>query len=446
MPRLTLEQARSLAPDAASLQAAQGLAEARHWASLGGSDLALWGECKGSAKEPYKVRFDLADHGSACTCPSRKYPCKHILGLLLLAAASPARLTQTAPPGWVAEWLDKRAARHAPAAKAPEAKAGPAERQKDAARRAARREKLAESGIDALERWLKDFAGRGLAFAQSAPPAFWDEQAARLVDAQLPGAARLIREMASVSGADPNRAQALLLRLARLYLLAQAYRKLETLPEATQQDVRALLGWNVNQDELLAASPGVVDDWLTLASRTEEDEKTGLRTQVNWLWGKASRRPALLLNYAFRNQPLDASLIPGLALHGELVFFAGAYPLRAIFKHKQVTPAAFIPSGFPTLAAFLDEYAAALGQNPWLEVFPALLEGATPLNLEQHWLLCDARSQALPLSPSFSSPWELLALSGGRPLTVFGLWDGFTLAPLAAWGDGRFVEVGGNEG
>jgi hypothetical protein len=445
MPKLTAEQVRSLAPDPASLKAGQALSAVRHWSGLGENETALWGECKGSGKEPYKVRVDLSNNGSACTCPSHKFPCKHVLGLMLLSAASPAKPVETTPPGWVSEWLQKRAARQPAPVKKTESKVDPDARQaaalKDAARRVARHEKLAAGGIDALELWLTDLVRQGLAFAQSAPASFWDEQAARLVDAQLPGAARMLRELAALPVSRPDWAEILLLKLGRLYLLVQAYRKLETLPEASQQDVRSLLGWNVNQEELLATA-GLQDDWLVLSTRVDEDEKTGLRAQVSWLSGKASRRAAQIISFAFRGQPLDASFIAGVCLRGELVYFPGAAPLRAVFKSKQPLEANFAPGGYPDLATFLDEYAAALGKNPWLEFFPVVLEQVIPLQTGSNWLLRDARGQALPLSAQFVAPWELFALSGGHPLTVFGAWDGFALLPLAAWENERYVRLG----
>src|SRR5512145_1469996 len=104
MLKLIADQIKALAPDPVSLKAGQGLADARHWVNLGANEAALWGECKGSGKEPYKVRMDLSNNGAACTCPSRKFPCKHALGLMLLASTSPAKLTESTPPAWVAEW------------------------------------------------------------------------------------------------------------------------------------------------------------------------------------------------------------------------------------------------------------------------------------------------------------------------------------------------------
>ncbi|WP_448540661.1 SWIM zinc finger family protein [Roseiflexus sp.] len=441
MSSITAEEAKALAPDLASLKAAQELADICHWVSLGANEAALWGECKGSAQKPYKVQVDLSNRGFACTCPSRKSPCKHVLGLMLLASASPTILKDTTPPAWVSEWLEKRTDQTSDHARQAEPDTASSQsRQKDAARRAARREKLVAAGLETLDLWLKDLIRQGLAFAQSAPASFWEQQSARLVDAQLPGAARMVREMQGIPGASPNWAEILLLKMARLQLLIQAYRRLESLPEPSRTDVRTLLGWTINRKELIHSSPALSDDWLVVAQTLEEDETSGLRTQINWLWGKTSRKPAQLILFAFRTRPFEDHLFPGLTLRGDLVYFPGAYPLRAVFKSYRGLESTFVPAGFPNILAFLDAYSTALGLNPWLEHFPVVLEHVTIEKLETNWLLCDGENQAIPVSPR-SPCWELLSLSGGHPLTVFGLWDGFAFFPMTAWENERFVRL-----
>ncbi len=82
-----------MAPDSRSAAKARQLANPRHWQHLGQSiddAQALWGECQGSAL--YQVRVDLTTLTPACSCPSRKQPCKHALALLLLAVEQPASL------------------------------------------------------------------------------------------------------------------------------------------------------------------------------------------------------------------------------------------------------------------------------------------------------------------------------------------------------------------
>ena len=90
-PTLTSDQVLALAPDAASAKAGAALATARQWERVGADgDRAVWGECRGSGAQPYQTRVDLDGPAYRCSCPSRKIPCKHVLGLLLLHAGSPA--------------------------------------------------------------------------------------------------------------------------------------------------------------------------------------------------------------------------------------------------------------------------------------------------------------------------------------------------------------------
>src|SRR5215213_6938743 len=106
--QVTADQILALAPDASSAAAGRKLASTKGWQGLGRRPAALWGECQGSAL--YQVRVDLSDLTAKCSCPSRKFPCKHALGLLLLAATTPAALTGSEPPDWVSDWLGRRAA------------------------------------------------------------------------------------------------------------------------------------------------------------------------------------------------------------------------------------------------------------------------------------------------------------------------------------------------
>src|SRR5918994_487194 len=72
-----------------------------------------------------------------CSCPSRKFPCKHALGLMLLWASSPAAVAAGEEPAWAGSWLDERAERAAKR-EAPAAPQDPAKAAEQAAKRVAR--------------------------------------------------------------------------------------------------------------------------------------------------------------------------------------------------------------------------------------------------------------------------------------------------------------------
>jgi hypothetical protein len=88
------------------------------------------------------------------------------------------------------------------------------------------------------------------------------------------------------------------------------------------------------------------------------------------------------------------------------------------------------------VADVLHGYAERLGRNPWLERLPVAIRQVVPhRGREDGWWLSDADGQRVPLSGPHG--WQLLALSGGAPIDVFGEWDGFGLWPLATSGQAR---------
>jgi uncharacterized protein (TIGR02996 family) len=106
MPRpvsLTDEFVYRIAPDGKSVQSALDLLRrgAFREPKMSADGTRLDAKCQGSAPRPYTVRVDLSDRTSprtGCNCLSFKHPCKHALGLILLAARSPELFEQEGAP------------------------------------------------------------------------------------------------------------------------------------------------------------------------------------------------------------------------------------------------------------------------------------------------------------------------------------------------------------
>ena len=314
----TTEQIIALAPDASSAKNGQALVDTRKWVSLGENEQAVWGECQGSGKLPYQTQIDLRVTAFRCSCPSRKFPCKHGLGLFLLKLSQPTAFTENTPPDWVSEWLKARVQKQAKQSEPAGHVVDPAGK----AKRAQQRHSKVTAGMQDLELWLRDLVRQGLAAAAGQPYSFWDAVAARLVDAQAPGVARLVREMASIPHSGAGWQERLLENLGRVYLLIEGFKRLETLPAETQADIRTQIGWT-KSEELLAAS-SVRDRWLVLAQRVAEEDR--LRVQRIWLWGSESEQAALILHFAHGNEALETSLVPGTSVDAELVFLIVLIP------------------------------------------------------------------------------------------------------------------------
>ncbi|WP_371825898.1 SWIM zinc finger family protein [Nonomuraea turcica] len=384
--RWSRDQVLALAPDASSQKAAQGIAAPGKWSSRGTTGTVLYGECKGSGAKPYLACVDLTEPAYRCSCPSRKFPCKHALGLLLMWSADGVPEAQAAPQ-WVTEWQEARAERAAKAAArldAARAKAA-ADSQVDAAQpgpgtpagpstgasghgqgaagpgaglgtasgpqgaagpgagpgtgasgqgqgatgpgvsggaESPRHARVA-SGLAEVERWLADQVRQGLAGAAEHD---WDGLAKRLIDAQAPGLAGIVSRLAQVRAEDdwPGR---LLEEYALINLLAVAYRRRAELPGPLAQTVLIRTGFPVTREEVLAG-PAVRDHWDVLGRR--EEVQDGLTARRVWLRGRRSGRPALILSFAPQGRPLDASPVTGIVIDADVAFYPGAAPLRAL--------------------------------------------------------------------------------------------------------------------
>ncbi len=399
-----------MAPDHGTWRAADTLARSGKASRAGraalGEGVLLWAEFSDGQRPPACPSVLLPHLVVACSCPSAQFPCRHALALLLLDAAAP--LAAADAPDWVAARLETGLRADAPTA--------------GEARRAA-----VAAGLDEMARRLRDEVGGGLAGLATGHRRPWLAAADRLDDAYAPAAARELRTLAALPGATPEWPEQLLPRLGRLMLLAEAFGRLDTLPPGEQGDALAAAG--------RPPRPGddhVADTWLALGRRPVGDgDQRGLRT---WLRGLASGRWALLEEFRPARRPDGRCFPAGARLVGELAFLPSAWPLAAqpVEGLRLLAAAGDTEPAGQGIAAAVAAYAAARAANPWLTLFPMLLAEVIVEPAPGGWRLRDGHGRLLPLPASFGHGWQLLALAGDRPLTLFGEWDGARLTPLSA--------------
>ncbi|ROO88944.1 SWIM zinc finger protein [Actinocorallia herbida] len=415
------ERVLALAPDAASRKAADALAGRSEGAS--GSDGALvWAEGR------YATAVELAGPAFRCSCPSRKIPCKHALGLLLRWSdgAVPETGAQ-ARPAWAEEWVAARRERAAARVIAAEEAAaepnapGAASESATARRRAER----VDDGVAEFGRWLRDQVSRGLAGAERAPYSLWDEAARRLVDAQAGTLAGRVKELAALPRGGEHWPERLLEEYGLLHLLVRAHTKGTALAGDLRETVRTRIGFPTPREEVLAG-PHLRDAWQVLGSR--ETAADALTTRRTWLRGRRTGRPALLLAFAPTGRSLEPALPPGTQVEASLAFHPAAQPLRALVVEQHSAPEPSPPEG-GTVMALLEEYAAALTRDPWLDRWPACLADVRLAHSDPLQVV-DPAGHALPLLTA--DPWHLLALSGGAPFTLTAEWTPTGLRPLTA--------------
>ncbi|MCE2658609.1 MAG: SWIM zinc finger family protein [Rubrivivax sp.] len=420
---LTTDTVLALAPDDASAKAARGLVSPAKWPLRGADAAAVWGECQGSGSKPYQTQVDLSGPAFRCTCPSRKFPCKHGLALLLMKVQGGAAFGSGPPPAWVAEWLasrtEKAQKQEARAAAKAEAPVDPAA----ADAREAQRWRRIDAAAQDLSRWLADQLGAGLAACDARSVAAWQTMAARLVDGQAPGLAHRVRDAADRIADAPERTLA---RLAMLQLACDGLAHRSTLPEAEQADLRTLVGWPLDRADALARGTPVGDRWSVLAVALDEREPKLTERRV-WLHGQASGRRALVLDHSFAGKGFEQAWVPGVDIDASLVFYPSAAPLRALCD----TPAVVGITALPRAEYEWQRIAHRVAANPFVPLHPVLWRDAVLVH-RQGWQAV-AHGRALPLAIQPADAWALQARVGGHPLQLAGEWDGARFTPLTAW-------------
>jgi len=421
-------QVLAAAPDDASRRAALPLTASRVWSESGrGPDGLLWGRCRGSAT--YAVSADPG-RSYACSCPSRKSPCKHALALLLRWADG--ALPPGEPPAWVAPRVATREKSGTEDEREPDLDA--------AAARAAERRAKVDAGLDELDRWLHDQVRTGLAAWERQAWTHVEGVAARMVDAQAPGVAGMLRGLPGLLARDawPER---LLDALAGLHLLVVAHRGLDRLPADLAATVRARVGYPVAKAGVLAQRP-VVDHWWAVGSVDSVDGR--LETRRVWLWGTTTRSWAMLLSFAVPGAGLDESVSVGQVLHAAVHRYPGAAEHRVLLGEQwpvddevlrqaqgpRVPAQGAGPS--ETVAAAERRWAAQVGADPWASRMPVALRAVPlpPARPREPWHLADPDGSAVRLVATAADPWPLLAASGGQPVEVFGEWGPTGFAPV----------------
>lgn len=429
---LTSDAVLALAPDAASAKAAHGLVRPTQWPLLGASDAAVWGECQGSGAKPYQTQVDLAGPAFRCSCPSRKFPCKHGLALLLMRAQQPGLFTAADAPAWVTEWLAGRAEKAGKQAEKQAAKAAdaPAADPAAAEKREAQRWQRIEAAAQDLQRWLADQIARGLGALDDTAPQAWATMARRMVDAQAPGLGQRIQAAAAGLRRGADWPEQTLQRLGLLQLACEGLARRAQLPAPQQADLRIVAGWPMDRDEVLASGPREADRWSVLGVATEERDDRLAERRV-WLQGERSGRRALVLDHAFAGRGFEQAWVSGSAVDATLAFFPSGSGLRALPVDPPVAAGdARWPA--PRIADEWQAVAERVAGNPWSVLHPMVLCDARPLR-HGDGLLLIADGRALRLAIGEADEWTLLALSGGQPLHVAGEWDGRAFAPLTAW-------------
>ncbi|MBO9612867.1 MAG: SWIM zinc finger family protein [Dyadobacter sp.] len=433
----TREQILQLAPDSASAKAGLQLATHHKWVTRACNDVAIWGECHGSGKNPYQTAIDLTNIAFKCNCPSRKFPCKHGLGLFLLFSEDRTAFTTGEElPAYVTEWLSKRQARETARETTQEKPVDETARIK----RAESREKKVNGGIEEIRAWLGDVIRAGIAHIPQQAYQFHSNITARMVDAQAGGLASQLRQINEINFFNDGWQKQLLKKLSGIYMISEGYLNRDTLPAGTARDISTLIGWTISKEEVSQTEP-VTDNWIVLSvTMTEESNVT---TERIWLYGLRTKQFALLLNFYAGNQPYQTILVPGLQIDADIVYYPASVPMRALIREQRPVTDRSMHANIPnSFSIIYNNISDTLSRNPFIEQIPFMIEDVKATLTSDRWFVTDLEGLSVPISNPEDECWNMLAFSGGRRFSTFGVCDQgqFDLHFISAARQGIFLK------
>ncbi|MDO4436030.1 MAG: SWIM zinc finger family protein [Cardiobacteriaceae bacterium] len=411
----TPETIQQLAPDASSYSSAKGLLKESLWSQSAlytlADGLAISGLCQGSGKNPYQVVIDLREPAFKCSCPSRKFPCKHGLALLLRYSQSALAFGEQEMPDWVEAWLDKRQQKQAKAEQASEAKPKVVKKPSQVS---AKRLDNALAGVESLMMWLEDVIRSGLMGFQAEQAL---EMAKRMIDAQISGLAGQLQHLVWEYQGDGNR-EHLFQRLSALYSLCVMFKRREQLSTAWQAEVDMRLGFTVSKEEILARE-GVWDTWHCVGITRQILERG--HSEFYWLYGEKTKRFAFLMEFVMAGKMHQVPAILGGKYEGELCFYSGVRQYRALPKSWTLKGKAS-PTGALDLETAWAEVQSALVENPLLTKIPMLIKDLRFSVQHSVWYLMN-ENHLLPIVITEEQKLRLLSEFPMQPFQAAVLYD-----------------------
>lgn len=257
----------SVAPNSAAIKNGQGLVKKGRFLQLNHSEdkVVLFGTCAGSGSSHYQPSADFAVQEKPimrCTCPSRQFPCKHVLGLLY-AYAGGAVFTSAAVPEDLAvkrEKAEKREER-----KTKESVDGMPSKPKKVNKSALKKKINAQlEGLDVLEKLIHSLIRSGLGTLDTKGRKLIQDHVKQMGNYYLSGAQSELRRLVLVLSAEDQ-------EKAYTYAVEQL-----AVMNAMIKKGRQYLSSKLEDPEMALDHESTIEEWLGHAWQLTELQSFGL--------------------------------------------------------------------------------------------------------------------------------------------------------------------------
>ncbi|SDE97390.1 SWIM zinc finger [Fontibacillus panacisegetis] len=258
----------SLAPNSAAIKNGHDLVKKGKFVELHQSEdqQVLFGSCAGSGKTPYMPSADFVHPDKPvmrCTCPSRQFPCKHVLGLLY-AYVEGKLFTSSAVPDELVSKREKAEKREEKKAK--EISEGAVAKPKKVNKSALKKKIMAQlEGLEVLEKLTHSLIRRGLGSLDTKELKVIQDHVKQMGSYYLSGAQIQLRKLYLILSSDGD-AENTYTVAAEQFAIIHAFIK----------KGRTHLNQKLEDSELALDHESTIEEWLGHAWQLSELKEAGL--------------------------------------------------------------------------------------------------------------------------------------------------------------------------
>ena len=414
---ITQEYILSISPDASSTKNANKIFSKTKW-SVYRSDRAIWCEIYGSGKKPYLTQVDIGDIAFKCSCPSRKFPCKHSLALgLYIANNGIDSIEVSDEPIWVKEWIDKRVEKSQKQMTQPKVKS-----QESIEKIEAKRWASAIKSVGFVADWLEDVMKLGILEFPNREYGYYQELKKRMVDLKLVGFNRFFTQLEDMSYVDGYEEEVIYI-LTLIHQLVTSIKNHDKLDKSIKAEIGMLMGWSLSQKELLSQKDTEVvsDEWIVVS--IELNEIDNLISRKVYLYGRATNRWAYILEFTHQSGYFKEHYRKGDIFDATLIFYDTFINQRAFVKERRenslklkretLAPLSTLESGYRSFKEVLISF-------PWLDEYPLFISSCSIVRQDGRFYLVDRDDFVMLLSDfDMSEYYRFILLSDGEFVDVF---------------------------
>lgn len=278
-------------------------------------------------------------------------------------------------------------------------------------------------GAGIIQSFLQLVLRQGILSGEALSEDNLNELATRLVDTQIPSAARKVKSFIQIT---VNADSLPLLRFDLTFMgnLARLILDFENQPLHVRLNLWQLCG-AVIPKQIVNNQKGILDRWKVFAIHTSKEDS--LTSRKTWFKGKESNFCVFTMDYSFANQPLPKGYKLNDVIIFNAKFYPGIFPGRVLidFERENRLPPSKWNNQFSDIEGMRQWIANIVNLDPLMQELPVSINDVRLVLHQERFYIVDKEKKYIELNTELTESYYnkdqmrlLYAIAGGKPLEM----------------------------